>query len=201
MIPDQLQFAPDQQLPMSRSIFVPARWHDGWWWDRRHFPLFIFVPFIFFNGLFLIFFLLSPPLAARLSHFLWLGLIGFPLAAIYAGMGVRLRNLKSRLSDDFVEATDCLIAQNHLKSPGIAVLRPDSLQLIRLTGQSILIPFHHISDVQQITWFNNTKQLYSKMGFEIRVATLSPIQFAVPHPVGLRWQPLLKSTRAGLPQE
>jgi hypothetical protein len=196
---EQLQLGQDGRLAASRYIFVPACWSDGWSWDRRHFPLFIFVPFILFTGLILIFSFGFPPLAARLAHFFWLGLVGIPFAAVYAGMGVRLRNIKSRLSGDFVEATDCVIAQNNFKSPGVAVLRADSLELIRISGQSIAIPFPHLAEVRQITWFNNAKHLYSKMGFEIRVANLEPIQFAVPFPVGVRWQTVLKSAPTGVP--
>ena len=108
---------------------------------------------------------------------------------------MRVRKLKQRVSDGAQEVVEVLIAQNNFRSPGLAVLHDDRIELFRLGGAVNTIKLSDISYAREVKWFNHARLLWRKKGFEIKTADSAPIQVAIPEPVALRWQKVLGLVR------
>jgi tRNA A-37 threonylcarbamoyl transferase component Bud32 len=169
------------------------RWRDRWIWDSSNLIAMALAPFILAAVLTL---LLLPFLGIRALYFMPAGIVGLFFAATYGWVGHRVRQLKSALPRSSAEVAEALIFRRPFQAPGIAVLHPDRLELIRIKGEPITVPLADIASISEVRWFNGAR-LWFKRGFVMDLANGQRLGVAVAEPFGRRWRAPL--SRGSLP--
>ena len=83
------------------------------------------------------------------------------------------------MSADEGEAIPSLIVDGFLQSPGITVLRPDSMLFRPIAGKPVEVRWEEIKSFREVRWFNGTR-LFGKTGFWIDVPGRSRLGVALP---------------------
>lgn len=179
--------------PLLKPVTV-LRWRDRWLWDKSFVVAFTLVPAVIFT-------ILIPPLflliGKRAFFLMLLEVVGLWFAAIYGIVGHRVRRIKVTLPKSDGEMAEALIFRRPLTSPGVAVLQAGRLELFRVAGEPIIVPFADIVSLREVRWFNG-KMLWGKRGFEMDLQNGQRVGVAVPEPFGRRWRALL--SRGTLPE-
>jgi len=165
------------------------RWRDRWLWDTSYVVSFTLVPLVISA-------MLIPPLLPLLGKraflIMLLEAVGLLFAAVFGWVGHLVRRLKGTLPKSDAEIAEALIFRRPLTSPGVAVLHSDRLELFRVVGEPIIVPFTDIASISEVRWFNG-KMLWWKRGFELDLKNGQRVGVAVPEPFGRRWRALLSS--------
>jgi hypothetical protein len=168
---------PIADLP-PRSTGPARRWRDCWLWDASYVAGFALAPPIFSSLLLLIlpvpFWVALMPAAA-----------GLLFVATYGWVGHRVRQCKTALPQSNAIIAEALIVRRPFQSPGVAVLHPDQLELVRIAGETITVPLADIATLSEIRWFNGSR-LFWKRGFALDLTNGQRLLVAVPEPFARR---------------
>jgi len=160
---------------------VPVlRWRDRWIWDTSNVILMAFVPW-----------LIIPFVVFVGGVSLWVCLpvgLGLLFAAINGLVGWRVRRLKARLPKSDAEVAEAMVFERPKRTPGIAVLHNDRLELIGIAViDRLVVRLDEIASISEVRWFNG-KRLWWKHGFVLDLKNGRRIGVAVPEPFGRRWR-------------
>jgi tRNA A-37 threonylcarbamoyl transferase component Bud32 len=170
------------------------RWRDLWPWDTTYITAFLIAPMV--GAAFLVAMLL-PQHASKVPWFLGCALLGICIAAGYLAVGYRIRRLKAALRRPTGEIAECLIYRKPLKTPGLAVLHPDRLELIPVSGPPMTVALANIVAVAEVRWFV-AQFLWWKKGFVLELANGQRVGLAVAEVFARRWRSRL--SRGSLPE-
>jgi serine/threonine protein kinase len=160
---------------------------DKWLWDTSYVTAMAFYPSLVVTILLAALFAF---LGTKALFIAFLLLPGLGFAAVYGFVGSRIRQLKAALPPCDAEVAEALIFRRPVQSPGLALLHADRLELIRIVGEPITIPFKDVASLSEVTWFNGTR-LWWKRGFVLDLRNGQRVGVAVPEPFGRRWRALL----------
>jgi tRNA A-37 threonylcarbamoyl transferase component Bud32 len=170
------------------------RWRDLWPWDTTYIIAFLIVPMV---GAALLVSILLPQYASEVFWLLGCASLGLYIVAGQAAVGYRLRRLRAALHRPGGEIVECLIYLKPLKTPGLAVLHADRLELIPLSGPPMTVALAHIVAVAEVRWFV-AQILWWKQGFVLELANGRRVGVAVAEPTARRWRARL--SRGSLPE-
>jgi tRNA A-37 threonylcarbamoyl transferase component Bud32 len=169
----------------NRRAIPVLRWRDRWIWDTGNVVLLAMVP-----GMpsIIAASVLMPFFGAKALMALIPCAMGLFFALIYGFVGNRVRRLKAGLAQSDAEVAEALFFERPRKTPGIAVLHDDRLELFGVAMiRHLVIPLDEIASVSEVRMFNG-KMLWSKRGFVLDLKNGRRIGVAVPEPFGQRWR-------------
>ena len=179
------------------AIGVPVRvlgWRDLWPWDTTYIIAFLILPLA---GVAILVATGLPQHATKVPWFLGCALLLVAIAAGHAAVGYRVRRLRAALRRPTGEIAECLLYRKPLKTPGLAVLHADRLELIPISGPPMTVPLAHIVGVAEVRWFV-AQFLWWKRAFVLELANGRRVGVAVAEPFARRWRSRL--SRGALPE-
>ncbi len=127
-------------------------------------------------------------------YFLFISLAGIFAGAVYGTVGKKVATLREEANTQEGDAAESLIVNGIIQSPGIAIMKSETIELIPIVGKAVTVNISEILEVKETKFFNG-KSLIGKSGFWVRMPGKARIGFAIPNPVAQKWRPSLLQRR------
>ena len=156
--------------------------YQCWMWEDRK-----------LRGMIVIVVILVPPLVllSYSSAGIYIGLIpivsGFGFYVVYKTVGNKVKKLYDSVDIYNVEASDALLVNGVIESPGIAVLRKSEMELIPIVGKPVTFSFADVTEVKEGKTFNGSV-MWGKKGFWLTIPGRARLGFAVSNTVADHWR-------------
>jgi len=128
-------------------------------------------------------------------HALWLLpalLFSFLPGIIFGIVGKKIEDLKKKYDDEKGEMEESLMVIGNIHSPGIVILQEETIILVPLAGNLLILSLENISEIKEGKWLPG-KYLFGKKVFTFNYPDTGRVAFAVAETTGSRWSEYLRN--------